>query len=246
MIGPFLVIAAGAATLFWMFAAKENDVPPVHEPDEAPTPGTTGYKRVDAILDELKKAAQASGIPLGVIVGWIAKESGGRLDDVTKYDERGYFQLMPDESKTIGYDHQRLSTDPVYSINAGLALIGKYMGDVDKFAVAPRGSSYYWRLVKLAHSMGSGAVKKIIDEAKAAGAAGSWESLERYATANDSHFLSTTKHSPIKWFPFVDTVYNVGAPFGFGTSDQVVGGIGADPLNVYTDIVDPLDCLKKR
>ena len=246
MIGPLLITGSALAALFMIFSADKDPPVPVHEPDAPPTPGSTGYKLVDAILDSLRQAAQSSGIPLGLLVGWIAKESGGKLGEVTpKYDERGYFQLMPSESKALGLDHERLSTDPVYSINGGLALIGKYMGDVDKLGVAPKGSSYYWRLVKLAHSMGSGAMNKIVDEAKTAGVAGSWESLEKFATANDSHFLSETKHSPLKWFPFVDKVYAVGAPFGFGATQQVVGAFGNGASGqVFKDIVDPLDCIK--
>ncbi len=246
MIGPLLIIGSSLAVLFAIFSSSEDGPVPKHEPDEPPAPGKTGYKKIDAIMGELQKASQSSGIPLGLLVGWIAKESGGRLDEVTKLDERGYFQLMPSESAALGLDHQRLSTDPIYSINAGLALIGKYMAAVDALKVAPRGSTYYWALVKLCHTMGSGATKKIVDAAKTAGVAGSWETLEKYATAHDSELLSSTKHSPLKWFPLVDKVAEVGAPFGFGdpvtTATTLVGAADVLP---FGDIVDPLDCLKK-
>lgn len=240
MLFPVLFIFGGAAALLYI-VFKDNDRPvPQHEADEPATRGRTGYRKVDAILGELKKASDASGIPLGLLVGWIAKESGGRIDEVTaKYDERGYFQLMPSESKTLGLEHQRLSVDPVYSINAGLALIGKYMKDVDALGVAQRGSSYYWRLVKLCHTMGSGATKKIVERAKAASATKSWEALEDWALDHERELLSATKHSPSKWFPLVDKVYTVGAPFGFGGADVVVGASAR-----FSDIIDPLDCLK--
>lgn len=244
MIGPLLITGGALAALFLIFSASDGPVP-VHEPDMPPAPGSTRYKLVDAILDELRKAATTSGIPLGLLVGWIARESGGKLGEVTKLDERGYFQLMPAESKSLGLDHQRLSTDPVYSINAGLLLIGTYMKAVDALNVAQPGSTYYWRLVKLMHTMGSGATKTIVNAAKAAGVAGSWDSLEKYATANDSEFLHETKHSPLKWFPLVDAVYNVGAPFGFGADQTVVGAWGGNGNGgIYNDIVDPLNCLK--
>ena len=245
MILPFVLLAGGGVVLLALVLAGDEDPPvPVHEPDVPLTqsvPGSTHYKLVDAILPELTKAAQASGIPLGLLVGWIAKESGGKLSDTTSLDERGYFQLMPSESKRLGLDHERLSTDSVYSINAGLLLIAVYMKDVDALGVAPRGSSYYWRLVKLAHAMGSGAMNKIVGEAQGAGQTGSWQMLEQYALDNNSHFLSLVKHAPAKWFPFVDAVYNVGKPFGFGTdATTVVGGV------VYNDIPDPLDVLKAK
>lgn len=237
---PILLILGGGATLLAMALSGGSDEPPVHEPDLSSAPqGQTRYKLVNAILPQLRQAAQSSGIPLGVLVGWIAKESGGRLDETTKYDERGLFQLMPAESKMLGLDHQRLSTDLVYSINGGLALIGHYMGIVEKLGVAPEGSAYFWSLVKLAHSMGSGAVQKIVAAAKEAGDAGNWHDLESYAEANNDALLHATKHSPSKWFPFVDEIASLGAPFGFGTSTTMVGGAA------FTDIVDPLDCLLK-
>lgn len=242
MILPFILLAGGGAVLLAVALSQGDDPPvPVHEPDMPAAPGSTRYKLVDAILPELTKAAQASGIPLGLLVGWIAKESGGKLSDTTSLDERGYFQLMPSESKRLGLDHQRLSTDSVYSINAGLLLIALYMKEVDALGVAPKGSAYYWRLVKLGHSMGTGAMDKIVKEAQSNGAAGTWQALEGYAIDNNSHFLSLVKHAPAKWFPFVDAVYNVGKPFGFGTDATTVVGAA-----VYTDIVDPLDCLQAK
>jgi hypothetical protein len=185
-------------------------------PDEVTGPNKTGYKRVDAILDALRAAARAAGIPLGLMVGWVAKESGGKLSDTTSLDERGYFQLMPSESKSIGVDHQRLSTDSDYSINAGVLLIQYYQKAVDALGVASKGSSYYWRLVKLAHSMGSGQMKKVVNAAKAAGSAGSWSDLESFAMG-----MSIRGPQPKKWFPFVDLVYKVGQPFGFGSESSV-------------------------
>jgi len=237
VIFPIVLLVGGAGVIFYL-SATNFDTPPVHEPDLPPAPGSTRYKLVDAILPELQKASAASGVPLGLLVGWVAKESGGKIGEVTRLDERGLFQLMPDESKRLGLDHQRLSTDLVYSINAGLLLIATYMKDVDALGVAAKGSTYYWLLVKLAHTMGVGAMDKIVAAAKASGQAGSWSALESYALANNAALLSATKHSPSKWFPFIDALYDVGAPFGFGSADTVVGGV------VYDDIVDPIDCLK--
>jgi hypothetical protein len=244
---PILLIIAGVTGLV-ILVTKDDRPLPDNPPDLPQAPGgATRWRRVNAILPQLQQAAQSSGVPLGVLVGWIAKESGGRLDDVTRLDERGLFQLMPSESQALGLDHRRLSTDLVYSINAGLALIGKYMGDVAKLGVARKGTEYYWKLVKLCHTMGSGATRKIVDAAQAAGVAGSWESLRNYAVAHDSELLHATKHSPVKWFPLVDAVFEVGAPFGTGSAETMVAGFGANYVvpngKVYEDIPDPLDCL---
>jgi hypothetical protein len=235
---PLLFLAGGGALLFVALSGGDRDVPE-HEPDLPVQPGSTRYKLVDAILGELRKASASSGIPLGLLVGWIAKESGGKIGETTKYGEVGLFQLMPSEYKKLGLDPEKLSTDVAYSINGGLAFIGVYMGDADKLGIAPKGSTYYWKLVKLLHSMGTGAVGKIVAMAQADGATGTWSRLEDYALAHDSEILHATKHSPNKWFPFVDEVAAVGAPFGFGAQATVVGGA------VFADIVDPLDVLDR-
>lgn len=245
---PLILVAAGIAGLVMLITSKpERDVPN-NQPDSASVPGKTGWKLVDAILPQLKAASTSSGVPLGLLVGWICKESGGRLGDTTKYDERGLFQLMPDESKKLGLDHQRLSTDLDYSINGGLALIGYYSGIVDRLGVALKGSTYYWMLVKLVHSMGSGATTKIVQAAQKDGAVSSWDVLEKYATAHNDELLHATKHSPLKWFPFCDEVYRVGAPFGFGTgaAPTIVGEWAGGPVKggtFFSDIVDPLDAM---
>lgn len=244
---PVLFLLLGGGVLLFLAVKPDDREVPVHEPDAPAMPGSTGYKRVDAILDSLRHAADVSGIPLGLLVGWIARESGGKLathpqpgPGDTKYDERGYFQLMPAESKALGLDHQRLSVDPEYSILGGIKLIQEYMRDVDAMGVAPRGSAYYWRLVKLCHTMGSGAAKKIVAAAKAEGKAQNWDALEAYALDHDAELLHATKHSPAKWFPLVDKVYAVGAPFGFGATVAVVGGGPA-----FTDIIDPIECIPR-
>ena len=247
MILPLLLIFGGGAALLALTLRHDDEFGPVpdHKPDMPPSASgpinlpTTRYRKIDAILPQLKQASDASGIPLGLMVGWLAKESGGRLEEVTKLDERGVFQLHPDESKALGLDHQRLSTDMTYSIAGGVALIRKYMGIAQALNVAAPGSDYFWRLVKLLHTMGSGATRTIVKAAEAAGQAGSWRSLEDYALSNEKQLLSATKHSPTKWFPLVDEVAQIGGRFGFGEGGTAV--VGA--MVATSDIVDPLDCL---
>ena len=238
MLLPAILIVLGGIALIALAFAKDNRALPVHEPDLPPgAPGQTRYMKINAIMPQLQQAAQTSGVPLGLLIGWVAKESGGRLDEVTKMDERGLFQLHPAESKALGIDHQRLSTDLVYSINAGLMLIAKYMKLVDGLAVAPRGSQYYWWLVKFNHSIGSGATKKIVEAAKAAGKARTLDALRTYAMDHESELFRAVKHSPTKWAGLTDAVMVVGQPFGFGDAGTVL--VGA----LFDDLVDPLDCL---
>jgi hypothetical protein len=220
------VLSALIATVIGTWYALTRDIHTMKDetPDalpQVPALGKTGWKLVDNILPQLQSVASTAGVPLGLLVGWIAKESGGRLGDKTSLNELGLFQLMPAESQSIGVDHQRLSTDLDYSINAGILLIKKYMGSVSALGVAPSGSSYFWRLVKLVHSMGSGQVKKIVTAAKNAGRAASWEDLETFATS-----MPITGPQPKKWCPFVDKVYAVGRPFGFGSEMSAPALVG--------------------
>lgn len=195
------------------------------QPDAPPTPGKTGYKRVDALLPKLTQIASAAGIPLGLLVAWICKESGGKLGDTTSMDERGYFQLSPDESKKLGLDHQRLSIDSDYSLQAGVELIHEYEGVVQGLNVpaATSYSAFYWLLVKLCHTVGTGQTKKWVQAALDAGAAGSWHDFETFVRGK-----SWKGPQPSKWFPFMDALYAVGKPFGFGDASSVgpavVGG----------------------
>jgi hypothetical protein len=245
MIFPLLLVGFGVAGLIAVLVSSDD--PPDYQPDIPPelrAPGSTGYRRIDAMLPQLKDAALRSGIPLGLLIGWIAKESAGKLGDLTKLDERGVFQIHPEESGSLGLDHQRLSTDLEYSIAAGILLIKRYMSKAAALDIAPAGSDYFYRLVKLFHTMGSGATSKIVAGAKAAGEAGSWEALRNHAVTNNQKYLSLVKHSPAKWFPLVEEVARVGAPFGFG-SDMTVAGLDSPSGHVYTDIPDPLALLPR-
>ncbi|MGH8276567.1 MAG: hypothetical protein ACRETH_07710, partial [Steroidobacteraceae bacterium] len=120
------------------------------------------------IREPLESLCAAWQVPLGLAVGWIEVESGGRMSEVTSLDERGFFQLMPDESKDMAIDHQRLSTDALYSLSSGFKLIDYYRRVVKRICFEA-GEPYIQpvtesglRLVMLALSMGSGATRSII------------------------------------------------------------------------------------
>lgn len=180
----------------------------------------------------IEQLCAAWGVPVGLAVGWIETESGGRIGEVTSLDERGLFQLMPDESKQLGIDHQRLSTDASYSLAAGMRLIDSYRNFVRRTcaqtgAVVILGSEYEWRLVKLSHSMGMGSVKTILGEAVENSAAASWEALQAFALGRDADYLHRLHHAPSKWFPFVQRVFEIGAPYG--TALPICEGVTPPP-----------------
>jgi len=233
-------VVAGVATFVVKLLTDDThtfkDIPPDIAP---PPPGTTGYKRVDALLPRLASIADTQNIPLGLLAGWIAKESGGKLATKpqpgpgdTSMDERGYGQLSPDESLKLRLDHQRLSTDSDYSLRALVNLIHEYEVDVQtlKLPAADGYSAFYWLLVKLNHTVGVGQTKKWAKAALDAGKADSWDDFKTFVLGK-----SWKGPQPKKWLPFMDELYAIGRPFGFGDtlSGPRVAGIPANEMQAH-------------
>lgn len=147
--------------------------------------------------------------PPWIRLGWPAVESGFDYSEVTSYDERGYFQLMPDESKSLGLDHARLSTDPEYSYSGGIALLEKYSSRVaKKYGLSSRDELHY-RLVKLTHAVPAVA-DALVSRVQQAGYALTWDAIAQYGQDNESALLHDTGHSPSKWIGNVNAVYDKG------------------------------------
>ncbi len=157
-------------------------------------------------------------ISLSLLLGWIAVESGGRIDRTTKLDERGYFQLHPGESKDLKLNHKRLSTDSDYSIKGGIRLIQYYAKRAKALGFNPD-SHLFWRLVKFLHSMGQGAVKLFLDDMRQQGidpTISSWEIFKTYAAKNRQRIIRRIQQKyrktidPVKWIRNVDKVFERG------------------------------------
>jgi len=135
-------------------------------------------------------------IPLEFLLGWVAVESDGRIDVVTNLNERGFFQIHPDESKDRRFQHERLTTDPDYSVQAGIRNV-RYYADLarQRFPSIPAGSELFWRIVKLQHAMGSGLTWKLLNSMRASNIALTWEEIKRYEVTNGPrlHRLLTKK-----------------------------------------------------
>jgi hypothetical protein len=163
-------------------------------------------------------------IPLFLLLGWIQRESGGRIDETTYLDERGYFQLHPGESKTLKLDHKRLSTDSDYSIQGGIKLVQYYMRLAEKLGFA-RNTEVFWHMVKFLHALGSGAVPLMLRDMRAHGVEPqSWEAIRSYAAANRDHlrqlFLKTYNKpfDPVKHTANVDKTFAQGRQLAEGLS----------------------------
>ncbi len=140
---PILLMGGGIATLYVLLTAGCGR--PRARSSARHSGPAAGFDRLQARGCHPGRAAEGRhgfGHPAGAYRRLDRQGVGRKLAETTKLDERGYFQLMPAESESLGLDHDRLSTDEVYSINAGLLLIAKYMKAVQALGIAPVGSSF--------------------------------------------------------------------------------------------------------
>jgi hypothetical protein len=161
-------------------------------PPPAPTKVPTWAGSVTPYLE-----SHSSNIPLSFLLGWIATESEGNLHaPATKLNERGYFQIHPEEwcylqertqrahclqsvsakgAKTAFTDpvlervFEKLSTDQEYSLQTGIRYIEmneRNIRGLNLHCDQTTNPDLFWHLVKLNHSTNYKAVEVLIQDMK--------------------------------------------------------------------------------
>jgi hypothetical protein len=115
-------------------------------------------------MDWIDSKYTGNDILLPFLKGWVEQESDGKITSWTYLDERGYMQLIPEESENICIDHLRLSWDWNYSFAQGLVYIRNYMKLIDRLGFN-KSTDLYWRMVKLCH-WGVSAVERNVEKMK--------------------------------------------------------------------------------
>jgi len=170
---------------------------------------TKHHPWVGQLAPELERLAPQ--VPAQFLLGWIQVESGGKLTSTTSLNERGYFQLMPDESEQLSLDHKRLSTDSEYSIQGGTLLVELYAKAVESLGYS-RSDPDFWRMVKFEHAIGSGAVAQLLKDMQLQQVSSrSWATIEQYVKDNQTRLKKLLGHDPVKWTQNVDEVFAQGS-----------------------------------
>lgn len=178
-------------------------------PPPAVPPAQCGPSDPNKLIPILDKAR--GDIPLEFLLAWVDVESAWVLEPPSVTCERGFFQLYPEDSVKLGLDHDRIGTDPVYSLQSGIRLINERARQQIERAVKafgiPRGSDLYWHLVKLWHWIPS-APEKILASMSAQGVkATDWESVRGFVHDNSEALRKIIKRDPRDGIRSVDHMF---------------------------------------
>ncbi len=173
--------------------------------------GIDQFRRLIPLLNR-----ERNDIPLEFLLGWISVESSGNISKTTSLDERGYFQIHPNESKTMNLNHMALSTNPTYSITAGIKLVKHHAYQAKKLGFT-YGTDLFWHIVKLLHWLPHGVQKILVHmrEHNINPNTLSWNEFKRHTIRYRTEICQSMKHCNKGWNPLrgianVDKVFEQG------------------------------------
>lgn len=209
--------------------ASQASVPPAASSSAMVTTGRVGTvspsgqrvfgARVETLRGMANRAQAHTGIPAEFLLAWISHESDGKLETTTRFNERGYFQIMGphvedgvaktlkdvEAGSVLGLSTNdtgvgpedttaRLSRDADFSFQQGVRLAQAYRQRVNKIAVQAGvawSEGDMWRLTKLYHAA-PGVIRPFIDRATASlgHLPASWEEMHKAIVAGLSGFES--------------------------------------------------------
>ncbi len=141
---------------------------------------SNGTRNGTAFRSKLEAYAQEHNIPVSFLENWIKMESGGRNSTTTRYNERGFFQIMGgydakhpfkgSQADMLGMseqEHKNISTDEDASLKWGVKSVAFLRKQAEK-ARDRYGLQWndqdMWRLTKMEHG-GSGNVNSALERA---------------------------------------------------------------------------------
>jgi hypothetical protein len=194
-------------------ATINNPMPRGAVPAPAKPNSSVKLNRFRGLLPFLNR--DRGDIPLEFLLGWIDVESGADIGIVTQLNERGYFQIHPDESKTLRLDHGRLTTDPEYSISSGIKLVKSRAQRAQQLGFT-YGTDLFWHVVKLLHWLPKG-VQVILAHMRQHGfTPATWAEFKLYVENNLSDLRRSIGGKPGGGWDPVRGIHNVEEVFKRG------------------------------
>lgn len=110
-------------------------------------------------VEAMRLAVNEVEAPVDFLLGWIQVESDGNVGTISSINERGLFQIHPEEAKTLGLsdeDFSKVAKEPALSLQHGIRLVSYYKAKAKKWLSQNNTTLTgwdFWRYVKLYHAL---------------------------------------------------------------------------------------------